>query len=112
MRWGDRGVCDPVQDNHCNRLLGRLRRVLHLLLSDGVGLGGFWWCLEVLGAPGVLFRTAFPLLEGGNAVRFCLFVFSGLARCLLSFFPVPLFLGSLLGKIFWGANFCFGFVTL
>ena len=37
----------------------------------------------------------FPLLEEGNAVRFLLVVFLCLVRCLLSFFAVLLFLGSL-----------------
>ena len=57
----------------------------------------------------VLVRSYFPLLEGGNAVRFCHFVFSGLARCLLSFFSVLLFLGSLFGKIFRERTFVFGY---
>ena len=43
----------------------------------------------------------FPLLEGGNAVRFFHFgVFCVWLRCILSFFSVLLFLGSLFEKIF------------
>ena len=52
----------------------------------------------------------FSLLEGGNAVRFCHLVFSGLAGRFLSFFSVLLILGSFCEKIF-GSELlfsCFG----
>ena len=45
-------------------------------------------------------------LVGGNAVRFFFLCFLCLVRCLLPFFAVLLFLGSLSEK-FSGANFCF-----
>ena len=45
-------------------------------------------------------HDSFPLLEGGNAVRFCLFVFSCLVWRLLSFLSILLFLGSLFGNFF------------
>ena len=44
--------------------------------------------------------SVFPLLEGGNAVRFFILCFLCLVRRLLPFFAVLLFLGSLFEKIF------------
>ena len=55
---------------------------------------------RALWAKLVLVRSSFPLLEGGNAVRFVTLFFSGLARCLLPFFSVLLFLGLLFAEIF------------
>ena len=57
----------------------------------------------------IVTARVFPLLEGGNAVRFLRFVLLGLVRCLLSFFfSVLLFLGSLFEKIFGSELLFFG----
>ena len=63
--------------------------------------------MEILGAQVVLVRSSFPLLEGGNAVRFCLFVFFVSGSASFVVFSVLLFLGSLFDFFFSGANFCF-----
>ena len=48
----------------------------------------------------VLAGVSFPLLEGGNAVRFCHFAFFVSGAVFFVVFAVLLFLGSLFEKIF------------
>ena len=74
-------------------MLGRLCHPLPLQQTLKEGCGGGWGDMRRgdLGPATVLSHVIgyeckfFPLLEGGNAVRFFLFVFLCLIRCLLSF---------------------------
>ena len=68
--------------------------------SPGRGWGTNWTGNRTVTHCSVLVLSLFPLLERGNAVRFFHFVFSCLARRLLSLFSVLLFSGSLFEKIF------------